>query len=122
MLEPGICSLPNCGSPKYQDPSNGRIHEFCSRTHALAGMWHGNGTLCSSCFVACLVTQGRLPGEFHTFMLCTTDNSREITRGIPCAYEFDYNMHVIYYAIHLGLWLHTMCIITIVHARQLLTL
>ena len=30
----GICSLPGCNRPKYQDPANGRIHYFCGRTHA----------------------------------------------------------------------------------------
>ena len=28
-----ICSLPGCNKPRYVDPSNGRIHDFCSRTH-----------------------------------------------------------------------------------------
>ena len=28
------CALPGCSKPRYQDPANGRIHDFCSRTHA----------------------------------------------------------------------------------------
>ena len=30
----GTCSLPGCNRPKYRDPANGRIHDFCGRTHA----------------------------------------------------------------------------------------
>ena len=28
------CSLPGCAKPKYVDPANGRVHDFCGRTHA----------------------------------------------------------------------------------------
>ncbi len=34
LSERGSCSLPGCEESRYQDPSNGRIHEFCSRSHA----------------------------------------------------------------------------------------
>ena len=30
----GTCDLPDCVKMKYQDPSNGRVHNFCSRSHA----------------------------------------------------------------------------------------
>ena len=30
----GTCSLPGCTRPKYRDPANGRVHDFCGRTHA----------------------------------------------------------------------------------------
>ncbi len=32
--ERGECNLPNCTDPRYQDPANGRIHLFCTRSHA----------------------------------------------------------------------------------------
>ena len=32
--ECGVCGLPNCKAYRYQDPANGRIHQFCSRSHA----------------------------------------------------------------------------------------
>lgn len=37
MLKPenrGTCKLADCEKFRYQDPSNGRIHEYCSRSHA----------------------------------------------------------------------------------------
>lgn len=37
MLKPnelGLCKLVDCDRSRYQDPSNGRIHEYCSRSHA----------------------------------------------------------------------------------------
>jgi len=30
----GPCSLPGCTRPKYVDPANGRIHDYCGRRHA----------------------------------------------------------------------------------------
>ena len=34
LKELGICNLPGCTKYNYQDPANGRVHPFCSRTHA----------------------------------------------------------------------------------------
>ena len=28
------CNLPGCNKPKYVDPANGRVHDYCGRTHA----------------------------------------------------------------------------------------
>ncbi len=30
----GICQFPQCGRQKYCDPANGRVHDFCGRSHA----------------------------------------------------------------------------------------
>ena len=42
----GTCSLPGCTRPKYRDPANGRVHNFCGRTHATQARAQG---LCHSC-------------------------------------------------------------------------
>ena len=34
LEERGECSLPECKEYRYQDPANGRVHPFCSRSHA----------------------------------------------------------------------------------------
>ena len=30
----GMCKVPGCGMPRFKDPGNGHVHEFCSRTCA----------------------------------------------------------------------------------------
>ena len=30
----GTCQLPGCTRPKYCDPANGRVHDWCGRGHA----------------------------------------------------------------------------------------
>ena len=42
----GTCSLPGCIRPKYFDPANGRVHDFCGRTHTTQARAQG---LCHSC-------------------------------------------------------------------------
>jgi hypothetical protein len=37
----GTCSLPGCNRPKYRDPANGRIHDYCGRTHASQAIAQG---------------------------------------------------------------------------------
>ena len=34
----GTCSLSGCNAPKYRDPANGRIHDYCGRTHAFQAL------------------------------------------------------------------------------------
>lgn len=29
-----LCNLPGCTRPRYVDPGNGRVHDYCGRTHA----------------------------------------------------------------------------------------
>lgn len=41
----GQCSLVGCSKPKYRDVSNGRLHDFCGRTHANLGQSQGTGSL-----------------------------------------------------------------------------
>ena len=39
--ELGKCMLPGCNKNKYQDPSNGRIHDYCCRSHGFKANQEG---------------------------------------------------------------------------------
>ena len=40
------CSFPQCTSPKYYDPANGRVHDFCGRSHAYQARMQGTVVVC----------------------------------------------------------------------------
>ncbi len=43
------CQFPQCTSPKYYDPANGRMHDFCGRSHAYQA--RVQGTYCSCVYM-----------------------------------------------------------------------
>lgn len=47
----GTCSLPGCGLPKYCDPANGRVHDYCGRSHAYQAQQQGQQRSCVHIFM-----------------------------------------------------------------------
>ena len=41
----GTCSLPGCSRVKYVDPANGRVHDYCGRSHAFQAQQQGQQIL-----------------------------------------------------------------------------
>ena len=60
------CNLPGCKKPKYVDPANGRVHDYCGRTHA-------NQAQAAGKFKIMIVLLGGSPGITPTCCYC--DNS-----------------------------------------------
>ncbi len=72
LSERGSCSLPGCENSRYQDPSNGRIHEFCSRSHASQSKQTGMGLrLCVTLIHHNVKGFPQGIGNFPQCVLCT---------------------------------------------------
>lgn len=37
-----MCILPECHKPKYRDPANNRLHDYCGRSHAMEAQKRGD--------------------------------------------------------------------------------
>lgn len=73
------CIFPNCTKPRYVDPANGRVHDYCGRTHANQAQATGSYLYSWLCRVRLGYFPGIGPSSIHSLL-----------SKLLCSYEYPY--------------------------------